>query len=117
MTSLAQKEALKGKVQMIYIDPPYGIKYGSNWQVSTRKRDVKDGEARRHDETARTDSSFSGHVESLGFTRYLADLRDRLCSARELVDCRVEAFFSRLEMKTFNREDPCLTKCLAAGIS
>ena len=36
MTSLAEKEGLKGKVQMIYIDPPYGIKFGSNWQVSTR---------------------------------------------------------------------------------
>jgi len=45
MTSLDQKEGLKGKVQMIYIDPPYGIKFGSNWQVSTRKRDVKDGSA------------------------------------------------------------------------
>jgi hypothetical protein len=43
MTSLAEKEGLKGKVQMIYVDPPYGIKFGSNWQVSTRKRDVKDG--------------------------------------------------------------------------
>ena len=43
MTSLAEKEGLKGKVQMIYIDPPYGIRFGSNWQVSTRKRDVKDG--------------------------------------------------------------------------
>src|SRR3990172_4705883 len=43
MTSLAEKERLKGKVQMIYLDPPYGINFGSNWQVSTRKRDVKDG--------------------------------------------------------------------------
>jgi adenine-specific DNA-methyltransferase len=42
MTSLAEKEGLKGKVQTIYLDPPYGIKFGSNWQVSTRKRDVKD---------------------------------------------------------------------------
>ena len=45
MTSLAEKEGLKGKVQMIYVDPPYGIKFGSNWQVSTRKHDVKDGKA------------------------------------------------------------------------
>jgi len=45
MTSLAEKEGLKGKVQMIYLDPPYGIKFNSNWQVSTRKRDVKDGKA------------------------------------------------------------------------
>src|SRR5207249_4153622 len=36
MTSLAEKERLKGRVQMIYLDPPYGIKFGSNWQVSTR---------------------------------------------------------------------------------
>ena len=42
MTSLAEKEGLKGKVQTIYLDPPYGIKFGSNWQVSTRKRDVGD---------------------------------------------------------------------------
>ncbi len=41
--SLAEKEGLKGKVQMIYIDPPYGIKFGSNWQVTTRKRDLTDG--------------------------------------------------------------------------
>ena len=45
MTSLAEKEGLKGKVQTIYLDPPYGIKFGSNLQVSTRKRDVKDGKA------------------------------------------------------------------------
>src|ERR1035437_7360719 len=43
MNSLAEKERLRGKVQMVYVDPPYGIKFGSNWQVSTRKRDVKDG--------------------------------------------------------------------------
>ncbi len=43
MASLAEREALRGKVQMIYIDPPYGIKFGSNWQSSARKRDVKDG--------------------------------------------------------------------------
>src|SRR5438093_1261853 len=43
MASLAEREKLRGKVQMVYIDPPYGIKFGSNWQVSTRNRDVKDG--------------------------------------------------------------------------
>src|SRR5262249_19818989 len=42
MASLAEKERLRGKVQCVYFDPPYGIKFGSNWQVSTRKRDVKD---------------------------------------------------------------------------
>jgi adenine-specific DNA-methyltransferase len=42
MNSLLEKEGMRGRVQTIYIDPPYGIKFGSNWQVSTRKRDVKD---------------------------------------------------------------------------
>src|SRR6267378_414206 len=45
MTSLAEKEALKGQVQCIFIDPPYGIKFNSNWQPSTKSRDVKDGQA------------------------------------------------------------------------
>ena len=40
---LAEREALRGKVQCIYFDPPYGIKFNSNWQVSTLSRDVKDG--------------------------------------------------------------------------
>ncbi len=42
MNSLLEKEGMRGRVQTVYIDPPYGIKFGSNWQVSTRKRDVKD---------------------------------------------------------------------------
>ena len=43
MASLAEREGLRGQVQVIYVDPPYGIKFGSNWQVSARNRDVKDG--------------------------------------------------------------------------
>jgi hypothetical protein len=43
MASLAERESLKGKVQCIYFDPPYGIRFNSNWQVSTQSRDVKDG--------------------------------------------------------------------------
>jgi adenine-specific DNA-methyltransferase len=43
MTSLAEKEGLRGKVQMVFIDPPYGIGFGSNWQVSTQNREVRDG--------------------------------------------------------------------------
>ena len=42
MNSLAEKEGFKNSVQMIYFDPPYGIKFSSNWQVSTRRRDVSD---------------------------------------------------------------------------
>ncbi len=45
MASLAEKEELRGQVQMIYLDPPYGIKYGSNFQPFVNKRDVKDGNA------------------------------------------------------------------------
>ncbi|NQV24425.1 MAG: site-specific DNA-methyltransferase, partial [Rhodopirellula sp.] len=84
MTSLAEKEGLKGQVQMIYIDPPYGIKFGSNWQVSTRKRDVKDGsvaDATRQPEQVR---AFRDTWE-LGIHSYLAYLRDRLIAARDLL--------------------------------
>ena len=84
MTSLAEKEGLKGKVQMIYIDPPYGIEFGSNWQVSTRKRDVKDGkveDATRQPEQIR---AFRDTWE-LGIHSYLAYWRDRLVVARELL--------------------------------
>jgi adenine-specific DNA-methyltransferase len=84
MTSLAEKESLKGKVQMIYLDPPYGIKFGSNWQVSTRKRDVSDGkveDATRQPEQIRAFRD----TWKLGIHSYLAYLRDRLMVARELL--------------------------------
>jgi adenine-specific DNA-methyltransferase len=84
MASLAEKEGLKGQVQMIYVDPPYGIKFGSNWQVSTRKRDVKDGkveDATRQPEQVR---AFRDTWE-LGIHSYLAYLRDRLVVGRDLL--------------------------------
>jgi adenine-specific DNA-methyltransferase len=84
MTSLAEKEALKGRVQMIYMDPPYGIKFGSNWQVSTRKRDVKDG---KEDDLTRQPEQIKAFRDTweLGIHSYLAYLRDRLTVARELL--------------------------------
>ena len=84
MTSLAEKEGLKGKVQMIYIDPPYGIKFGSNWQVSTRKRDVKDGKA---EDATRQPEQIRAFRDTwkLGIHSYLAYLRDRLVVTRELL--------------------------------
>ncbi|WP_053765159.1 site-specific DNA-methyltransferase [Leptospirillum ferriphilum] len=84
MASLAEKEGLKGKVQTIYIDPPYGIKFGSNWQVSTRKRDVKDGKA---DEVTRQPEQVRAFRDTweLGIHSYLAYLRDRLVVARDLL--------------------------------
>jgi len=84
MTSLAEKEGLKGKVQMVYIDPPYGIKFGSNWQVSTRKRDVKDGKA---EDTVRQPEQIRAFRDTwqYGIHSYLAYMRDRLVAARELL--------------------------------
>lgn len=83
MTSLAEKEGLKGKVQMIYIDPPYGIKFGSNWQVSTRKNNVAD----RAEDTTRQPEQVKAFRDTwqLGIHSYLAYLRDRLVTARELL--------------------------------
>ena len=84
MTSLAEKEGLKGQVQTIYLDPPYGIKFGSNWQVSTRKRDVKDGKA---EDATRQPEQVRAFRDTwkLGIHSYLSYLRDRLLVARELL--------------------------------
>ena len=84
MTSLAEKEGLKGQVQTIYIDPPYGIKFGSNWQVSTRKRDVRDG---KDTDLTRQPEQVRAYRDTweLGIHSYLAYLRDRLVAARELL--------------------------------
>lgn len=84
MNSLAEKERLKGQVQCIYLDPPYGIKFGSNWQVSTRKRDVKDGKAEDVTRQPEQVRAFRDTWE-LGIHSYLAYLRDRLVVARELL--------------------------------
>lgn len=83
MNSLLNREGMAGKVQTIYIDPPYGIKYGSNWQMKLNSRDVKDN-----------DDNVSGEPEmikafrdtwELGIHSYLSYLRDRLVVARELL--------------------------------
>ncbi len=84
MTSLAEKEGLKGKVQMIYLDPPYGIRFGSNWQVSTRKRDVKDGKVEDATRQPEQVKAFRDTWE-IGIHSYLPYLRDRLVAARELL--------------------------------
>jgi adenine-specific DNA-methyltransferase len=84
MGSLAEREDLRGKVQMIYIDPPYGIKFGSNWQASARKRDVKDGKVEDAAREAEQIKAFRDTWE-LGIHSYLSYLRDRLLLARELL--------------------------------
>jgi adenine-specific DNA-methyltransferase len=84
MASLTEREALRGKVQMIYIDPPYGIKFGSNWQSSARKRDVKDGKISDATREVEQIKAFRDTWE-LGIHSYLAYLRDRLVAARDLL--------------------------------
>jgi adenine-specific DNA-methyltransferase len=84
MASLLEREGMAGKVQAIYFDPPYGIKYGSNWQMKLNSRDVKDG----------NDEYLTGEPEmikafrdtwELGIHSYLSYLRDRLIVAKELL--------------------------------
>jgi adenine-specific DNA-methyltransferase len=84
MTSLLEREGMAEQVQCIYIDPPYGIKYGSNWQIKLNNRTVRDAD----------DDSLSGEPEQikafrdtweLGIHSYLSYLRDRLLVAKELL--------------------------------
>ena len=84
MNSLLEKEGMAGQVQMVYIDPPYGIKYGSNFQPFVNKRDVKDG--KDEDLTAEPEmiKAFRD-TWKLGIHSYLTYLRDRLLLAKELL--------------------------------
>lgn len=84
MASLLEREGMAGKVQCIYFDPPYGIKYGGNWQMKLNNRDMKDG----------NDEHLSGEPEQIkafrdtwefGIHSYLSYLRDRLLVAKELL--------------------------------
>ena len=84
MASLAEREGLRGKVQCIYFDPPYGIKFNSNWQVSTQSRDVKDG---KREDVSREPEQVKAFRDTWkdGIHSYLTYLRDRLTVARELL--------------------------------
>lgn len=84
MNSLIEKEGLAGQVQMIYFDPPYGIKYGSNFQPFVNKRDVKDGNDEDLSGEPETIKAFRDTWE-LGIHSYLTYLRDRLLLAKELL--------------------------------
>ena len=85
MASLLEREGMAGQVQTIYFDPPYGIKYGGNWQIKLNSKDVKDG----------NDEALTGEPEQikafrdtweLGIHSYLTYLRDRLIIAKELLN-------------------------------
>jgi len=84
MNSLIEKEGLAGQVQMVYIDPPYGIRYGSNFQPFVNKRDVKDGKDEDLTQEPEMIRAFRDTWE-LGIHSYLTYLRDRLLLARELL--------------------------------
>ena len=84
MNSLLQKEGMAGKIQCVYIDPPYGIKYGSNFQPFVNKRDVKDKKDEDLTAEPETIKAFRDTWE-LGIHSYLTYLRDRLLLARELL--------------------------------
>jgi adenine-specific DNA-methyltransferase len=84
MNSLLEKEGMAGQVQTIYIDPPYGIRYGSNFQPFVNKRDVKDGKDEDLTQEPEMIKAFRDTWE-LGIHSYLAYLRDRLLLARELL--------------------------------
>ena len=105
MTSLLEREGMAGAVQCIYIDPPYGIKYGSNWQMRLNDRNVKDG----------ADENLSGEPEvikafrdtwELGIHSYLSYLRDRLLVARELLSASGSCFVQ------ISDENVHLVRCL-----
>ena len=84
MNSLLEKEGMSGKVQMIYMDPPYGIKYGSNFQPFVNKRDVKDGKDEDLTSEPEMIKAFRDTWE-LGIHSYLTYMRDRLLLAKELL--------------------------------
>jgi adenine-specific DNA-methyltransferase len=84
MASLAEREGLRGKVQCIYLDPPYGIRFNSNFQWSTTSRDVKDGNT---DHITREPEQVKAFRDTWrdGIHSYLTYLRDRLTVARDLL--------------------------------
>jgi adenine-specific DNA-methyltransferase len=84
MNSLAEKEGLRGQVQMIYLDPPYGIRFASNWQPSTRKPEARDGRTEGLTREPEQIKAFRDTWKD-GIQSYLAYLRDRLAVARELL--------------------------------
>ncbi|HLH08254.1 MAG TPA: site-specific DNA-methyltransferase [Terriglobales bacterium] len=94
MASLAEREGLRGKVQCVYVDPPYGIKFNSNFQWSTTSRDVKDGNV---DHITREPEQVKAFRDTWrdGIHSYLTYLRDRLTVARDLL-CESGSIFVQI---------------------
>lgn len=85
MASLAEREGLRGKVQCVYFDPPYGIKFNSNFQWSTTSRDVKDGSIEQITREPEQVKAFRDTWKD-GINSYLSYVRDRLLAARDLLN-------------------------------
>ena len=125
MASLAEREGLRGKVQCIYIDPPYGIKFNSNFQWSTTSRDVKDGKA---DHITREPEQVKAFRDTWrdGIHSYLTYLRDRLTVARDLLTESGSVFVQigdenihrvrALMDEVFGEENCVTTICYASSI-
>lgn len=101
MASLAEREGLRGKVQCIYFDPPYGIKFNSNFQWSTASRDVKDGKA---DHITREPEQVKAFRDTWrdGIHSYMTYLRDRLTVARDLL-CESGSIFVQIGDENVHR--------------
>lgn len=99
MNSLLVKEGMAGQVQMVYFDPPYGIKYGSNFQPFVNRRDVKDGKDEDLTQEPETLKAFRDTWD-LGLHSYLTYLRDRLLLARELLHESGSNFYSNFGRKS-----------------
>ena len=101
MASLAEREGLRGKVQCIYFDPPYGIKFNSNFQWSTTSRDVKDGNAGHITREPEQVKAFRDTWRD-GIHSYLTYIRDRLTVARDLL-CDSGSLFVQISDENIHR--------------
>ena len=120
MNSLLEKEGMAGQVQMVYIDPPYGIRYGSNFQPFVNRREVKDGKDEDLTQEPEMVRAFRDTWE-LGIHSYLSYLRDRLLLARELLhesgSCFVQISNENLHLvrslmdEVFNQRNCIATIC------
>ena len=112
MTSLARREGLAGQVQMIYLDPPYGIKFSSNWQNEVGKRDVKD----KDEDLTREPEMIRAYRDTwtLGVHSYLAYLKQRFILARELLTDS-GSIFVQISDENLHRVRAVLDEVFGAG--
>jgi len=113
MASLAEREGLRGKVQCIYLDPPYGIKFNSNFQWSTTSRDVKDGNV---DHITREPEQVKAFRDTWrdGIHSYLTYLRDRLTVARDLL-CESGSIFVQIGDENVHRIRSLMDEVFGSG--